>query len=53
MESEIEADQKLRWRDLVEDDMAGNQMTTEMAEERKHWHAMIQAGRLQSVEAAG
>ena len=29
---------KLRWRDLVKDDMARNQMTTEMAEDRKHWH---------------
>ena len=28
-----------------------NQMTTEMAEDRKHWHVMIQAGTLQSVEA--
>ena len=33
---------KLRWRDLVKEDMARNQMTTEMAEDRKHWHAMIQ-----------
>ena len=35
---------KLRWRDLVKDDMVRNQMTTEMAEDRKHWHVMIQAG---------
>ena len=37
---------KLRWRDLVKDDMARNQMTTEMAEDRKHWHVMIGAGTL-------
>ena len=42
---------KLRWRDLVEEDMAGNQMTTEMAEDRGHWHVMIRAGTLRSVEA--
>ena len=42
---------KPRWRDLVRDDMARNQMTTEMAEERGHWHVMIRAGTLQSVEA--
>ena len=41
---------KLRWRDLVKEDMARNQMTTEMAEDRKHWHVMIQAGTLRSVE---
>ena len=35
---------KLRWRDLVKEDMARNQMTTEMAEDRKHWHVMILAG---------
>ena len=34
---------KLRWRDLVKDDMARNQMTTEMAEDRRHWHVMIRA----------
>ena len=28
---------KLRWRDLVKEDMARNQMTTEMAEDRKHY----------------
>ena len=27
---------KLRWRDLVKEEMARNQMTTEMAEDRKH-----------------
>ena len=42
---------KLRWRDLVKEDMARNQMTTEMAEDRIHWHVMIQAGTLGSVEA--
>ena len=41
----------LRWRDLMKEDMARNQMMTEMAEDRKHWHVMIQAGTLQSVEA--
>ena len=42
---------KLRWRDLVKEDMARNQMMTEiMAEDRKHWHVMIQAGTLRSVE---
>ena len=34
---------KLRWRDLVKEDMARNHMTTEMTEDRKHWHVMIQA----------
>ena len=29
---------KVRWRDLVKEDMARNQMTTEMAEDGKHWH---------------
>ena len=38
--------QKLRWRDLVKENMARNQMTTEMAEDRKHWHIMIRAGTL-------
>ena len=41
----------LRWRDLARDDMARNQMTTEMAEGRLHWHVMIRAGTLRSVEA--
>ena len=36
---------KLRWRDLVKEDM-----TTEMAEDRRQWHVMIQAGTLRSVE---
>ena len=40
----------LRWRDLVKEDMARNQMTTEMAEDRKHWPLMIQVGPLRSVE---
>ena len=34
---------KLRWRDLVKEDMARNQITTEIAEDRKYWHVMIQA----------
>ena len=42
---------KLRGRDLVKDDMARNQVTTEMAEDRRHWHVMIRAGTLRSVEA--
>ena len=42
---------KLRWRDLVKDDMARNQMTTEIAEDRRHWHVMIRAGTLRSAEA--
>ena len=42
---------KLRWRDLVKEDMARNRMTTKMAEDRKHWYVRIQAGRLRSVEA--
>ena len=42
---------KLRWGDLVKEDMARNQMTTEMAEDRKHWHVIIRAGTLRSVEA--
>ncbi len=40
---------KLRWRDMVKEDIARNQMTTEMAEDRKHWHVMIQSGTLRSV----
>ena len=44
-------DGKLRWRDLMKEDMARNQMTTETAEDRTHWHVMIQSGTLQSVEA--
>ena len=42
---------KLRWRYLVRDDIARNQMTTEMAEDRGHWHVMIRAGTLRSVGA--
>ena len=42
---------KPRWWDLVKDDMARNQMTTKMAEDRKHSHVMIRAGTLQRVEA--
>ena len=42
---------KLRCRDLVEEDMARNQMTTEMAEDRKHWRVMIRAVILLSIEA--
>ena len=30
---------KLRWRDLVKEDMTRNQMTTEIAEDRRHCHA--------------
>ena len=41
---------KLRWRDLMKEDMARNQMTAEMAEDRKYWYVMIQAGTLRSVE---
>ena len=37
----------LRWRELVKDGMYGDQKTTEMAEDRKHW----QTGTLRSVEA--
>ena len=36
---------------LVKYDMARDQMTTEMAEDRRHWHVMIRAGTLRSVEA--
>ena len=39
---------KLRWRDLVKEDTARNQMPTEMEEDRKHWHVMIRAGTLLS-----
>ena len=42
---------KLRWRDLLKEDMARNQITTGMADDRKHWHVMIEAGTLRSVEA--
>ena len=40
-----------RLRDLVKEDMARNQMTTEMAEDRNHCHVMIQTGTLLRVEA--
>ena len=43
----------MRWRDLVKEDVARKQMTTEMTEYRKHWHVMSQAGTLRSVEADG
>ena len=41
----------LRWRDLMKEDMARNQIMTEMAEYRKHCHVMNLAGTLRSVEA--
>ena len=44
---------KLRWRDLVKVDMASNQMTTEMAEDRIHWHVMIRAGTLRTERREG
>ena len=43
----------LRWRDLVKEGMARKWKTTEMADDGKHWHVMIQAGTLRSVEAEG
>ena len=43
---QMTVDGKLRWRDMVKEDMARNQMPTEMAEDRKHWHVMIHAGTL-------
>ena len=44
---------KLIWWDLVniKEDMVINQITTEMTVDRKHWHVMIRAGILRSVEA--
>ena len=42
---------KLRWRAPVKEDIARNQMTTEMAEDRNDCHAMIRAVTLISVEA--
>ena len=42
---------KLIWRYMVREYMARNQMPTEMAANRTHWHVMIQAGTLLSVEA--
>ena len=44
---------KPRRRDLVKEDMARNRMTTEMAEDRKHWIAMIQVGKLRSEKVGG
>ena len=43
----------MRWRDLMKEDMARNQMTTvtKMVEDRKHCHVMIQAGILRNLEA--
>ena len=38
------------WKESRED-RARNQMTTEMTEDRKHWHFMVQAGTLRSVDA--
>ena len=35
----------------MNDDMARNQMTTEMAEDTIHWHVIIQAGSLRSLDA--
>ena len=37
----------------MKEDMARNQMMIEMAEERKRWHVMIQAGILRSIQAYG
>ena len=42
---------KLRWPDMVNEDMDRNQMTTGVAEYGKHWHVVIQAGTLRHVEA--
>ena len=36
----------------MKEDMARNQATTEMVEDRKHWHVMIRAGTL-STECRG
>ena len=38
---------KLRWRYLVKEVIAINQMTTEMVEDRKHWHVMNRAAILE------
>ncbi len=43
--------QKRRWRDLLKEDVARNQMTAEMAEDRKYWHVIIQASTLRNGEA--
>ena len=42
---------KLRWQDVMKEDMARNQMITEMAEDQTHWHVKIQADTIRSVEA--
>ena len=42
---------KQRWRDLVKEDTTRNQTTTEMVEDRKHWHVIIVAGTLLRVDA--
>ena len=39
---------KMSWPDLAKEDIARNQMMTEMAEDRKHCHVMMQAGTLRS-----
>ena len=36
---------------MAMEDMARNQITTEMAEDRKHWQVMIRAGTRLGVEA--
>ena len=41
---------KLILGDLVKEDMARSQITTESAVDRKHWHVLIQAGTTRSVE---
>ena len=43
-EKENQGNPKPKWRDLVIEDMARNQMTTQMAEDRKQWNVIIQAG---------
>ena len=42
---------KLRWRDLMKEDMARKQMTNKMAEDRKYCHVMIHAGTLRNAQA--
>ena len=50
MERGIEADRsKQRWRDAMKEEMARNQMTINMAEDRQYWHILIGAGTLLSV----
>ena len=41
----------LRRRDLVKEDTARNQMTSEMAEDRKHWHVENRNRGLYAVDA--